>query len=146
MQSKAVLDFCPGCGSSSQPVSPRHVCLQTPFPHRPWLFQRVLWLLTVEGRFQALASFLIWIIWFSVEISLLRTWFETQLMLVKYLSHPLYRPPSSLWVSMSSGLLQVNYFRTLFKSLVVIRPTMSIKQPISFLALLKLHYGLHTAM
>lgn len=61
--------------------------------------------------------------------------------------HPLLLPPFLLCKSLGLGdLFQVNYLGTLFKSLVVIRPPISIKQPISFLALLKLHYGLHIAM
>lgn len=83
---------------------------------------------------------------FNLNPPLLRAWFETPLTVENYMLHPLLLPLSSLQVSRSGDLFQVNYLETLFKSLVVIRPPISIKKPISFLALLKLHYGFHIAM
>ena len=83
---------------------------------------------------------------FNRNLPLLRAWFETPLTVENYVFHPLLLPLSSLQVSRSGDLFPVNYLEPLFKSLVGIRPPISIKQPISFLALLKLHYGFHIAM
>lgn len=83
------------------------------------------------------------ILWFLIYIYGQDSVWSKQVTLEKYW---LYLVLSFLQVSMTSGLFQVNYFRALFKPLIVIRSTTSIKQSVPFLALLKLHSGLLIAI